>query len=925
MARLLCLLLPAALGLRPTRRQTPRMSAAPRQLGGMESLFAPRRSLASCALPPTAHVVAVRLEAPLADAELRTGLEHAVGKHALLSRRIAGSGAPERRGPLGAPVDVPVWRNVLAPFGDDNMRIGPSVFEFVPMDGATPSSVVGDALEPRVAEWRAAFTAALNGGSTNSAFASGAGTFDFDLDRGPLWRACLDESGEVLLLAFDHCISDQPSAMVLVDDILASVRAAPPSVSAATLASLETPPSLEDEILGAHGRSRGFVSDDLGGKGLLGVDKGSLPYLMAKATEPKCQDPLAASPHLPEDRWGDASFAATQRAPLVVFKTLDAQTLEKLRTTCRAQGTTVGSVLAACAAKAFATLSEDDEVPVKVLQSLDMRRFGTDVTKDVLSCHAGSFDLFLEPAQNLWDMSREAGAQLATFEEKNFGEQSVRVFDWAVDAMEMTRLVELESDNPFTLGRAYCCGVSNAGLYRGRGATEMYYATSTTNAGASFQASCVTVGGKLCVCVNAPAPLVTRESVEAFASLFVAEATRAAAADASVAVEANTLVLRAADDAPASLYENGVLAAGLGALIGLGAHAPAVADFASGVARSAAGGGDLAAPYGFWLFFATMHPLIGGAGVGLGEVMWGFPGYSALGDAAQDAAGPPLAFLAVNVAAAALLASNALLRSAAGFVASLAFFGTVSSGLAGTSGDNGSLNLSLDDAPVAGKVVEGDLRGCPSYGQVKQPSMAGFDVTKYKGQWYEHAYHDWTQFAEVYDTTLDIDLAADGRTWVDDFAVRGPSPRVAPKSWRGSPVANGAHYPLYGSLDPSKPGELTESGFGNIFPNFIVDVTKDAQGNYQDAIQFQCLDSGGVRVFEGINFLSRDRDISPERLQGFFDRAARAGMEPYGARPDQMHIVEHAPADFKEVDNWWQKLWTTIGVDKLLALVAADI
>ena len=79
---------------------------------------------------------------------------------------------------------------------------------------------------------------------------------------------------------------------------------------------------------------------------------------------------------------------------------------------------------------------------------------------------------------------------------------------------------------------------------------------------------------------------------------------------------------------------------------------------------------------------------------------------------------------------------------------------------------------------------------------------------------YEHAYHDWTQFAEVYDTTLDIDLAPDGRTWVDDFAVKGPSPAKAPRSWRGSPVANGAHYPLYGTLDPSKPGELEETGFG---------------------------------------------------------------------------------------------------------------
>jgi len=60
--------------------------------------------------------------------------------------------------------------------------------------------------------------------------------------------------------------------------------------------------------------------------------------------------------------------------------------------------------------------------------------------------------------------------------------------------------------------------------------------------------------------------------------------------------EANTLVLRAADDAPAEpVYENGLIAFGLGAALGLGAHAPAVLDFLQGVARSAANGGDLEA------------------------------------------------------------------------------------------------------------------------------------------------------------------------------------------------------------------------------------------------------------------------------------------------------------------------------------------
>ena len=36
-------------------------------------------------------------------------------------------------------------------------------------------------------------------------------------------------------------------------------------------------------------------------------------------------------------------------------------------------------------------------------------------------------------------------------------------------------------------------------------------------------------------------------------------------------------------------------------------------------------------------------------------------------------------------------------------------------------------------------------------------------------------------------------------------------------------------------------------------------------------------------------------------------------MAPYGARPDQMHVAEHAPADFRDAYDRWRKPWTTIG------------
>jgi hypothetical protein len=74
----------------------------------------------------------------------------------------------------------------------------------------------------------------------------------------------------------------------------------------------------------------------------------------------------------------------------------------------------------------------------------------------------------------------------------------------------------------------------------------------------------------------------------------------------------------------------------------------------------------------------------------------------------------------------------------------------VGSGLEGTVG-LGDFNLALDDS-YKGQIV----KGCPAYDEVRQSSMDNFDLKKYQGLWYEHKFHDWTQFKEVYDTTLNI-------------------------------------------------------------------------------------------------------------------------------------------------------------------------
>ena len=81
---------------------------------------------------------------------------------------------------------------------------------------------------------------------------------------------------------------------------------------------------------------------------------------------------------------------------------------------------------------------------------------------------------------------------------------------------------------------------------------------------------------------------------------------------------------------------------------------------------------------------------------------------------------------------------------------------------------------------------------------------------------------------------LYLQLTQDGKGWIDDFGVKGPAPDSAKLSWDKSPVANGAHYFLFGRVDDrDPPGVLRESGFGVEFPNYIVDVQKDSDGEFR--------------------------------------------------------------------------------------------
>jgi len=371
------------------------------------------------------------------------------------------------------------------------------------------------------------------------------------------------------------------------------------------------------------------------------------------------------------------------------------------------------------------------------------------------------------------------------------------------------------------------------------------------------------------------------------------------------------LVLNEVDEAEDALAPSNRLSTLLPAVAAVGTLAtaaryyPTFATFVGqwqSIADAGVSGDDFWAPLQFWTFFAAMHPLLQPV-LWISEVLHGSPG-------PKIAELVPYSFLLGNVVVIGLLARSAAARTALNIGLVGLLLNYVGSGLEGTGG-LGDYNLALDDG----------IRGCPTYEQVRQPSMDAFDRTKYTGRWYEHAFHDYTQFADTYDVTLDIELSSDQQRWLDDFGLRGPAPLSTPRSWDKSPVANGAHYFLYGKFDPKTEGVLQESGFGVTFPNFIVDAQKGPDGQYTEAIQFQCLERSGVRIFEGINFLSRSPTMSDESLNGMFSRAKAAGMAPYGATPEQMHRVPHVLPGTPPVDNAWQGMWTAIGFDKLLGLL----
>jgi len=895
--------------------------------------------------PQMNHVSCTLLSKTPSETSLRQAIDETIRCHPLLRSYVEGDGEPDER--------IDAFQMVRK--GDPNpcTFVAPYKNRFSSEDVLSIHSVTGNDRSALDKSWQKAFQRSLDDGSWCAP------------EKGPLWKMEFHRLNSdanspcALLFAFNHAISDQTSANKITDQILTYVAEIEETGSIKMQAvTQEMPVALEDSVLGKKNR----FSDVQ----IMGFRPGTISYVAGKAAE-GFKSPvilpdgsgdggglLGAAATITGKSAGGKDQSSANRKSTVQFRTLSSKTVSALLNKCREQKVSISNALTAAMTLVASDFIDNGKERkgqkrnYKVLQSLDMRRFGEQLDKgETSACMAGSMDLIhgpildrsgeklrknptLERVDRFWKLASEGKNQTAAFIESKGPRDAVRVFDFAMTISDMNNLVYLTSESKSSQGRAYSAGVSNVGVYERQKSVrqigqiardtlknthgdyrieDVFFATSHARTGCLYQLSAMTIGGELKCTFHPASPIVSEETNEKFANAFM-ETLEIISGTKEVTTSA---LAEMPDLLPPNLLPT--ITAALGAVAVL-SHSDGFGTFFNSIMEMKANVDspeDFWAALNFWIFFAVGHPI-------LQPILW-------ISDVLHGSPGPliadlvPATFIAGNVIAIATIALSKEIRNSVNVAALCAFFAYVGAGLDGQAG-LADFNLALDD-PYAGKVVN----GCPAYEKVRQPSMENFDLQKYQGLWYEQKFHDWTQFKEVYDTTLDIKLTADGEGWIDDFAVKGPSEKSAPLSWDKSPVANGAHYFLFGKVDKNDPkGVLRESGFGVTFPNYIVDVKKDPEsGEYTEAIQFQCLERGGVRVFEGINFLNRKPEMTDAEMTAMHARAKKAGMYPYGASPEQMHTVARRPIDAPEIDNSWQAMWRAIGVDKLLELVTESI
>jgi len=666
--------------------EEPPMTEQRRVLGSQELLMLPRQYgpnvQKNILFPQINHVsVAVLSQTPSLEV-LQQAVDNALQTHPLLRAHVQGDGEPDKR--------IDLFQMVREGEPNPPTFVAPAKPTFSASDICSIIQVPGSTREDLTASWQRTFTNNLDDGSWCT------------VEQGPLWKLELHQLEGAsqnkkqpcaLVFTFNHAISDQGSVNRLIDQLIQTMSELEnSSQKLSRYVSQDIPMALEDSVLGLKQR----WSDVQAG----GVSAGTLSYVAGKAAE-GLKDPVILPDNIKEG--GDNALGAlsiiagrtaggqdkesSARKSTVQFRTLSKDVTSALLDKCRSSGVSMTNAMTAAVALTATDLIGGENARTKqqrnykVLQSLDMRRFGECLDKgESVACMAGSMDLLLGPLSDFsgkkirqdptasntdlfWTLAKEGKAQTEAFVESGGPAQAVRVFDFAMTIADLNNLVYLTSQSKDTKGRAYSAGCTNVGVYERQlgfqlqgesqrtplsvqhgdyKVEDVFYATPHTESGCLYPVSGLTLNGEMKLTFNPVSPIVDDETNAKFADAYIglleAIATGKKTAEKATWDDGEGLL--------SSIPENSLtLATALVGAIAVASHGPAWVNFFQSLAEmkaNVADPNDFGPALNFWIFFAVGHPI-------LQPILW-------ISDVLHGSPGPRIA----DLVPATFLAGNAL-------------------------------------------------------------------------------------------------------------------------------------------------------------------------------------------------------------------------------------------------------------------------
>lgn len=433
-------------------QSTNNVESTKRTLGSQELLMLPRQYQPKLdkgeeAFPSMSHVSVTLLSATPSIEALSQAIEMAMDTHPLLRCHVEGDGEPDER--------IDLFQMVRKGEPNPCTFVAPNEKTFSSKDVLRVVDVDGTDSDALAKSWQDNFSTDIDDGSWYK-----------NASNGPLWRLTLHRlnNGDglcAIVFASNHAISDQGSVNMLVDQMIADIASIEEDGTISNKASSqEMPIAMEDSVLGIENRWSDVQTE--------GITPSTLKYVADKAAEgfrnpvilpdsEKAGDStLSAITTIMGQSAGGESETSSERKTVLQFRTLSKETTAALLEACRANGVTITNALTAAAALTSSDFIDGGDAKAgtkrnyKVLQSLDMRRFGAQLDKcETVACMAGSNDLMLGPIQDrsgetvrsnpessenqklFWALSREGRMQTNKFVQSDGPVHAVRVFDFA--------------------------------------------------------------------------------------------------------------------------------------------------------------------------------------------------------------------------------------------------------------------------------------------------------------------------------------------------------------------------------------------------------------------------------------------------------------------------------------------------------------